>query len=362
MKLKRSALASRTILVAVVLSLAPAVALAQASAENVAAARALGIEGIRLADAGNCAAAIEKLERAEALYHAPTTLTRLGECQVAVGKIVLGTENLNRAVRETLPANAPRAFTDAQQRARRALDAALPKIAQLTVSVQPASAQPTVTVDGAPVPSVLLGASRPTDPGKHEIQATAPGYLQEAQTVTLQEGGSAEVTLTLRPDPNASAAPSPGAEGPGSPTPVDAVPANSSPTASPTQDAGVSSGTSKVPAYVLLGVGAAGLALGSVTGLLAMSKEGDLEDLCPQDGRCPRGEPTETLESARTLATVSTIGFGVGLASAAVGAVLLFTGSNSGSARSTPAPSLAVDRFTARPWVSLGSAGVSGSF
>src|SRR5262245_36284678 len=108
-----------------------------ASAENVAAARALGIQGVQLADAGKCDQAIEKLQRAESLYHAPTILGRLGECQVAVGQIVLGTENLNRVVREQLAPNAPQAFRNAQERAKKALDAALPKIAYLTVTVEP---------------------------------------------------------------------------------------------------------------------------------------------------------------------------------------------------------------------------------
>src|SRR5687768_10320598 len=79
-------------------------------AENVAAARSLGIQGVQLADAGKCPEAIEKLSRAESLYHAPTILGRLGECQVSIGQIVLGTENLNRVVREQLPSNAPKAF------------------------------------------------------------------------------------------------------------------------------------------------------------------------------------------------------------------------------------------------------------
>src|SRR5438132_180639 len=80
---------------------------AHAQAENVAAARSLGILGVQLADAGKCPEAIEKLERAESLYHAPTILGRLGECRVNVGQVVQGTEDLNRVVREQLPANAP---------------------------------------------------------------------------------------------------------------------------------------------------------------------------------------------------------------------------------------------------------------
>src|SRR5882757_4229211 len=65
------------------------------AAENVAAARTLGIQGVQLADAGKCPEAIEKLQRAETLHHAPTILDRLGECQVSVGELVEGTENLN---------------------------------------------------------------------------------------------------------------------------------------------------------------------------------------------------------------------------------------------------------------------------
>src|SRR4051812_3394754 len=82
------------------------------SAESTAAARSLGIEGVQLADAGKCPEAIEKLTRAEALHHAPTILGRLGECQVNVGEVVEGTENLNLVVREQLAPNAPKVFHD----------------------------------------------------------------------------------------------------------------------------------------------------------------------------------------------------------------------------------------------------------
>jgi hypothetical protein len=106
-------------------------------------------------------------------------------------------------------------------------------------------------------------------------------------------------------------------------------------------------------AYVLLGVGGAGLALGGIFGLMAISKKGDLE--CP-DQQCPPGDETDKLDSARTFATVSTIGFGVGLAGSAVGTILLLSGSSdkTGAARRT--------RTATRAWVGLGSAGIAGSF
>ena len=171
-------------------------------AENVAAARSLGIQGVQLADAGKCPEAIEKLSRAESLYHAPTILGRLGECQVAVGQIVLGTENLNRVVREQLPANAPQAFKTAQTRAAKMLEKALPRIAYLTVNVEPPDAKTSVTVAGSPVPGALIGVERPTDPGKREVVATAPGFLEARTEVELAEGGHQAVTLKLVPDPS----------------------------------------------------------------------------------------------------------------------------------------------------------------
>src|SRR6516162_7627595 len=70
------------------------------SPADVNAARELGKEGIKLADSGKCDQAIDRFTRAEKLYHAPSVLERLGECQVKTGKLVAGTESLQRVVHE----------------------------------------------------------------------------------------------------------------------------------------------------------------------------------------------------------------------------------------------------------------------
>src|SRR5262249_3824745 len=127
------------------------------SAADVSLARTLGLEGVKLADSGDCAGAIDRLQRAETLYHAPPILDRLGEWQVAVGKVVAGTESLQRVVREPLPAHAPQAFVAAQERAKKALQTALPRVAKLRVHVAaPAGVTPTVKVDGETVPLAAL--------------------------------------------------------------------------------------------------------------------------------------------------------------------------------------------------------------
>lgn len=320
-------------------------AFAQTQAENIAAARALGVQGVTLADQGDCHAAIEKLERAEALYHAPTILGRLGECQVQVGLIVLGTENLNRVVRERLGPDAPEAFRIAQERASRVLEQALPRIARLVLDIQPKGVQARVTVDGSAVPAALIGAERPTDPGEHEIVATADGYLPVRTRVTLAEGGRQELTLTLTPDPAAPRAP-------GASDPPSTGPALSG-ASSASLDTGVTTPGSRtnVLPYVLLGVGGVGVITGGVTGLLALSQKNDLE--CPNEA-CPPSQHDE-LDRAKRMALVSTISVGVGLASAAVGTILLLTGERR-------EPSAAIGPVRARPFVSTNGVGVSGQF
>jgi hypothetical protein len=311
-------------------------------AENIAAARSLGIEGVQLAEQGKCDQAIEKLSRAESLYHAPTILDRLGECQVAVGQIVLGTENLNRVVREPLAANAPKAFRDAQERARKALDAALPRIGYLMVTVEPKEAQVTVTVSGAPVPAALIGAERPTDPGTREVVASAPGYLTQKTTVTLAEGGHQAVTLSLPVDPTAA---KPAAEVP------PAVPPPSPPP--PPPPAQTSNGT-RTLGYVLIGTGAAGIVVGSITGGMALGKKSELD--CP--GKHCSGSEIDTLHSANHMALASTISFAIGIPAAAIGTVLLLTsGKSEQRAEKVPAK-----HFAAEPYIGPSSAGVLGSF
>jgi hypothetical protein len=315
-------------------------------AESIAAARSLGTQGIKLADAGDCNGAIDKLSRAESLYHAPSILGRLGECQVKVGQIVLGTENLNRVVREQLAPNAPKAFRDAQERAKGVLSNALPKIGRLTVRVEPADANPVVTVAGAEVPAALLGVERPTDPGTHEVVVSAPGYLEQRRTITLGEGGAQEVAFKLEKDPSTVSAPPPAPAAP-------AAVVSTAPTAPP---ADTSPKKDNTLAYVSLGVGGAGLIVGGVTGLLALGKKGDLKGCV--DTKCPSSQQ-DTLDSAKSMATISTVGFTVGFVGVGLGVVLLLTGGKSSSASIARTKLAGVQ---VEPWLGAQSGGLSGTF
>jgi len=345
----------------ILLGAAPALAQAP-TAEDMASARVLGTEGVRLAEAGDCTSAVVKLEAAERLYHAPTTLERLGECQVALGKVVAGSESLNRVVREPLAPGAPQAFVSAQQRAAQALASAQRRIGTLRLHVEgvPASSVQ-ITVDGATVPSALFDSSRPTDPGTHDVRANAHGFRPVVATVRVPEGSEASLTIKLEPDPTAVAPPPPTAPAPDAPPPADTTPL-ASPTPSsqvpPPAQATVSSGGggARGIAYALLGIGGAGIVVGSVFGGLALGTKSSLDSACPTKTSCPPSSQSD-IDALATRATVSTIGFGVGVAGVLIGGVLLAT------AHGEAPPTIAPPRGAHwSPWIGLGAAGVGGTF
>jgi hypothetical protein len=87
--------------------------------------------------------------------------------------------------------------------------------------------------------------------------------------------------------------------------------------------------------YVVLGVGAAGVAIGAVFGLLALSKKSDADASCQGRFDCPR-DGYDANNSAHTDATISTIAFGVGLVAIGVGAYLFLTSRPKATAQSAP--------------------------
>jgi hypothetical protein len=309
------------------------------SAADVAGARELAMEGIKLANAGNCKDAVEKLARAQSLHPAPTILGRLGECQVALGKLVEGTENLRQVTRD-LPAHAPPAFVKAKARAERVLAANAKRVGHLHIVLHaPPDAKVALAVDGEPVRAELVGADRPTDPGAHVVTATAHGYLKASENVSVPEGADASVTIELKVDPN----PTEEVATDGSPRPVPPPPRPPAP-----------SGPSRVPSFVAFGAGGVGLAVGAIFGGLALGQRGTLDGECSSGKVCPPSAQG-TLSSLRTSSTVSTVGFVAGGVGVAAGVVLLFVPSAS-PARKTE------QGLRIQPYVGPTGAGLTGAF
>lgn len=275
--------------------LAAPAAWADGSAADLATARSLGTEGLRLAQSGKCSEAIEKLKRAEQLHHAPTTLEGLGECEIAVGRIVDGTEDLRRVTLEHLGPRAPAVFKAAQSDARAALARALPRIAKVRIDVAGApAADASVTVDGEVVPAAAIGVERPFDPGSHTIAATATGYKKFSTHVDIAEGGTQTVTLTLERAPDA--------------TPI-------------VHEKHTITKRSYVPAGIAFALAGGTAIAGGIFGSIVIVRTNDLAASCPNNVCSPAQQSNRN--EIGTFATVSTVTFIIAGAAALTGIVLV---------------------------------------
>ncbi len=124
------------------------------------------------------------------------------------------------------------------------------------------------------------------------------------------------MTLTLEPASGSAPAPA------DLPATVSADPSLAS-SAVPPDAVAPRASSQRTLGFIGLGVGAAGLVVGSVSGLVAMSRHSTLESDCPT-GKC-RSSDQSTIDGFRTMATVSTVGFVIGGVAAAAGGALLLT-------------------------------------
>jgi hypothetical protein len=216
------------------------------------------------------------------------------------------------------------------------------KIGKLKINVNaPPKTEVSIKIDGETVSSALIGADRPTDPGEHFIEATAQGFLKSSETVVLKEGGTGEVTLNMKPDPDAPPPPPPPDNNGGHDV-------NNPPPPPPPSSGG---GGLRTAGIVVASVGGAGVVLGVVFGLVALGQKSDLDKTCPMKDMCPVGTQGK-IDSANAMGWVSTIGFVAGGVMVAAGVTMILVGGGSSAKKTTGIV----------PWIGPGSAGLSGTF
>ena len=148
----------------------------------------------------------------------------------------------------------------------------------------------------------------PIDPGEHVIEASAPGKRTWKRTLTVPPASAASAGEKLAftiPD-LADAKAGAGATVAGSPSSAD-----------PASDNATSDGGWPSLAYIGFGMGAVGLATGSVAGFMHLSAVDDLESDC--EGTICGPESQDDYDSAMTKAHIANIGFGIGIVGTALG-------------------------------------------
>jgi len=186
-----------------------AVAGAQVNDGQRAAARDLFKQGDQLQRAGHFADALDKFQRAEQVFAAPTNELRIAECEAALGQLVESGEAYRLVVRTILPPGSPPAFQAAVDQAKAEFEQVDPRIPRLVVQVLPAAANVRLQIDGQGVPSALLGQLMPLDPGPHKASAVAPGYAGAEQSLVLKERETRVIQLALKQTATPSVTPSP---------------------------------------------------------------------------------------------------------------------------------------------------------
>ena len=307
---------------------APHLARAQATPQDQAVAQSLYDEGKRLMAASQWADACPKLEESQRLDPTPVTEFYLADCYERAGRTASAwTTFLDLAATEHKNGGAKSA--ERERVARDRAGALEPRLSQLVIDVPAAARVAGLVVkrDGEIVREGQWGSPLAVDPGKHTVEASAPGKRPWTATEDVQSPGARTTVLVeaLVDAPVVAPGPSP------------ALPAVPPPASG--GDAGTSSPL-KTVGLVVGGVGVAGLVAGGIFGALALSKNASANgghcggslggaNQCDATGLSLRSD-------AVGFGNVSTIAFIAGGVLAAGGATLWLV-APSGHVQATPA-------------------------
>jgi hypothetical protein len=212
------------------------------------------------------------------------SLRELGRLDEAVLELELTVESAADAMRES-----PR-YRATHAAARAELEELEPRVGRLTVVVEPRPVGLRVHVGERALPAEALGLALPVQPGRVEVRAEAPGHEELRTTVELRAGEARTASLALVARRTSTPVPASGDE------------------------------SLRVGGGIALGLGALGVGLFAVVAPLAGERFGALQRECM--GRCPLDRVGE-IDAWESLELGAHVGLGLGLASLALGAVLL---------------------------------------
>jgi len=272
-------------------------------AETRTAARDLATQGAQAFDAGHYAEASDFFRRAHDLVPAPSIALLQARSLAKLGQLLEAIDIYEQTSHFKLAQDAPEAYAQAVETAHSEVEEVRKRLPRLKLSLVGVakSETPQVTMDDKPTPPALLGVERPVNPGLHRISVLVAGEVRATHELSLSEGQSSQLDLQLKPaaKPQDLAAPAPV---------IDSSPAQPS---------------LRTWGFVGLGVGVLGFGIGTYTGLVAMHHKSDLDAVCHPG--CPQSSAAD-VDAFRSNRTLSWLSYGVGVAAAATGIVLLTLG------------------------------------
>ena len=196
----------------------------------------------------------------------------------------------------------------------------LPRVPKLVITLD---GEAVITLDGEPLPAEALGIERLVDPGQHVVTATRDGEELTQREVTVDEGQTMKVLLSV---------PSVGEYG----------------DATATQGSGSTGAAQRITGYALLGLGGAGTLVFAISGGLYLKERGTVDDECDEDGLCSQ-EGLDAVDGARTMGALNTASLIVALVASGAGLTLVLTAPDD-------------DDVAVAPVIGPGFVGVAGRF
>jgi hypothetical protein len=269
--------------------------------EGGSASEALIAEGVELRKQGKERDALEKFERAYAIDPTPRAMAQMGLASKSLRMFVQAEEYLGRALAE---ATDPWIVENKDALAL-ALEVVKKNLAWLEVHANVADAE--LSVDGNSVGTLPLKAPVRVRAGAIRIDIRAEGFEAWSARETLVGGGTGSVNARLKVL-----------------TPVVTKPASPAPRLDHRPVEPPPDGSRALWMWSTLGVGVAGVAVGTAFGLRSLSLKKDRDAECPTS-TCTSIKGVELDEDARTVATWSTVGFVVGAAGLGSATALFLT-------------------------------------
>jgi hypothetical protein len=245
---------------------------------------------------GDYARALVLLLKSQELHPAPGTLLNVAACEEQLGMTASAWQHFS-AVMAQVPEG-----DDRLPIAKDGVARVAPRVSFLRIE-RAAGAPPDMRIKrGEPLlGAASLGVEQPADPGTYVVTTSAPGHEDRRYEVQLTEGKRLSVVVDA-----------------GNALPAPPLPPALPPPPPPPPD------LRRPLSFALGGIGVTGLAIGAVTGILAIVKKSDVEEACPIPAQCS-GDGREIAGTGRALANVSTASLILGVAAAGAGAVLFFT-------------------------------------
>lgn len=269
------------------------------------AAEAVFREGRELMDKGDFKSACPRFEKSLALYQSASAALNLAKCYAKTDRLAAALTTIDRAVELSKKIEDEGRRSELEKLTAEQRREIEPRVPTVRVTVSPKIEGMVVERNGIEIPTPMVGAPIPVDPGTYKIRVAAPGYQEVVRESEVGEGRAVlvEITLTRQGDVKA------------------ATPAAPKPAAGPPKPAEGEEASSSVWPWIVGGAGIAALGVGIGFAVDYGLVRAEVDDKCP-DGRC-NGVDTAEAQGLLDRWDRDVAGLAVG---AAVGGALLISG------------------------------------